>query len=114
MTEAPVAAPRSPRPRAIDGIAARLAALAIAAGLAGAMVWIGKVGFAGVAMTPFESSGTVAAGMASSGNPQLDACLAERVGAVDQMRKEGLVDAARYETFRSRAVSYCESQFPPQ
>ncbi|SOC04197.1 hypothetical protein [Stappia indica] len=112
MTEAPVS--RSPRPRAIDGAGARIAALAIAAGLAGAMVWIGKVGFAGVAMTPFESSGTVSAGMTSSGNPQLDACLAERVGAVDKMREEGLVDAARYDTFRSRAVSYCESQFPAQ
>lgn len=112
MTETPVSRPA--RPRAIDGLAARLAALAVAAGLVAAMVWIGKVGFAGVAMTPFESSGTVSVGMASSGNPQLDACLAERVGAVDQMRKEGLVDAARYDTFRSRAVSYCESQFPPQ
>lgn len=105
---------RQARPRGIDGRGARIAALAVAAGLAAAMVWIGKVGFAGVAMTPFESTAPARAGVTTGGDPRLDACLAERVGAVDQMRRDGLVDAARYETFRARAVSYCEAQFPPQ
>ncbi|WP_186389602.1 hypothetical protein [Stappia sp. TSB10P1A] len=105
---------RQLRPRGIDGRGARIAALAVAVCLAAAMVWIGKVGFAGVAMTPFEGDGPVRAGLAAGADPRLDACLAERLGAVDQMRRDGLVDAARYDTFRARAVSYCEAQFPPQ
>lgn len=107
-------APQAKRPAGrLDGPAARILALAIAAALAGAIAWIGQVGFAGVAMTPFAHTGTASAGLASA-NPALAACLAERVGAVDRMRDENLINSGQYDAFRARAVSYCETQFPPQ
>lgn len=103
-------APQARRPAGrLDGPAARILALAIAAALAGAIAWIGQVGFAGVAMTPFANS---LAG--SGGNAALTACLAERVGAVDQMRADKVINSGQYEAFRARAESYCQTQFPPQ
>ena len=47
----------------------------------------------------------------STGNPELDACLEERVGAVDQMRADGVINAGQYDQFRARAVGFCENQF---
>ena len=81
-------APQARRPAGrLDGPAARILALAIAAALAGAIAWIGQVGFAGVAMTPFANSLAGSGGNAAA-NSALAACLAERVGAVDQMRAD--------------------------
>lgn len=48
---------------------------------------------------------------AASQNPQLAACLAERVGAVDKMRAEGVVNEMQYGSFRARAEAYCQQQF---
>ncbi|SDU05380.1 hypothetical protein [Stappia sp. ES.058] len=97
----------------LDRPAARLSALVVAGLAVLAIVWIGRVGFAGVALTPFEH--LAPAGNADlAGNPELAACLQSRVGAVDQMRSDGVIDDAQYDTFKTRAVSYCQAQFPPQ
>ncbi|WP_306027646.1 hypothetical protein [Stappia sp. MMSF_3263] len=107
-------APQARRPAGrLDGPAARILALAIAAALASAIAWIGQVGFAGVAMTPFANSLAGSGGNAAA-NPALAACLAERVGAVDQMRADKVINSGQYEAFRARAESYCQTQFPPQ
>ncbi|WP_428696655.1 hypothetical protein [Stappia sp.] len=97
----------------LDGPLARLLALLVAGGTLGAIVWIGQVGFAGVAMTPFANSLASSGGLAAA-NPALAACLAERVGAVDQMQADKVINSAQYEAFRARAESYCQTQFPPQ
>lgn len=44
-------------------------------------------------------------------NPELAACLAERVGAVDKMRADGVVNEVQYDTFRARAEAFCQQQF---
>jgi hypothetical protein len=101
------------KPALLDRPATRLSALAVAALVVLAIVWIGRVGFAGVALTPFEHLGAVDdPGLAE--NPQLAACLKERVGAVDQMRADAVIDDSQHGAFKARAVSYCQTQFPPQ
>ncbi len=101
------------KPALLDRPATRLSALAVAVLAVLAIVWIGRVGFAGVALTPFEHLAP-ADDTGSADNPQLAACLKERVGAVDQMRADAVIDDGQYGTFKARAVSYCQAQFPPQ
>lgn len=104
---------RFTRRSGLDGVAARLAALLVALAAGAAIVWVGKIGFAGMPLTPFaEAPG--AADTAPSASPELAACLAERLGAVEHMRRDGVVSDGQYETFRARAISYCQTQFPPQ
>ncbi|MHC5653915.1 hypothetical protein [Stappia sp.] len=98
----------------LDAPAARLGALALAVASLAAIVWIGRVGFAGVALTPFENIAPATAQSVAANNPQLAACLDERIGAVDTMKEEGVIDATRYALFRDRAVSYCQTQFPSE
>lgn len=47
----------------------------------------------------------------AAGDPELLACLAERVGAVDRMQADGVVSEAQYATFRARAEAFCQQQF---
>lgn len=95
----------------IDHLATRVVALALAlCGLA-LMAWIGLFGFAGVALTPFENMAPDGV-KAASGNPALQACLEERVGAVDAMRREGVISDTQYDAFRTRAVDYCQAENP--
>ena len=47
----------------------------------------------------------------AAANPRLAACLAERVGAVDKMQAEGIVNEAQYAAFRARAEAFCSQQF---
>ncbi|MFN0262999.1 hypothetical protein ACKTEK_03880 [Tepidamorphus sp. 3E244] len=51
---------------------------------------------------------------AASANPQLDACIAERTGQVDKMRADGVIDDRQADSFRTRAIQFCQQQFPPQ
>ncbi|MBA5775826.1 hypothetical protein H2509_01655 [Stappia sp. F7233] len=105
-------APASP----LDRWPARIAAVLIAvAGLA-LMGWLGRDELSRGTLA-FSGGGTPVAGSAvdsAPANPRLDACLSERVGAVDKMREEGIVTPAQYDTFRARAVAFCEAEFPPQ
>lgn len=98
---------------ALDSRGARLVALVIALAALCLMIWLGRedVPFVRAALTSVTGAAEETA--ASSGNPQLDACLASRVGDVEKMREEGVINAAQYDTFRGRAVAYCEAQFPP-
>ena len=45
-------------------------------------------------------------------NPGLQNCLAERVGDVDKMKAEGVVNDAQYTSFRQRAEELCRAQHP--
>ncbi|WP_349360423.1 hypothetical protein [Stappia sp.] len=104
----------TPRHSALDGPVPRLLAVGAALLVIGAGVWIGRYGFAGVPMTPFAAVVDENAASAVAANPELAACLTERVGAVDRMRSDGVIGDGQYATFRARAVAYCETQFPPQ
>ena len=48
---------------------------------------------------------------AAAGNPELAACLAERIGAVDKMQADGVVNQGQYDAFRDRAEAFCQQQF---
>jgi len=48
---------------------------------------------------------------AAAGNPQLAACLTERIGAVDEMKAQGIVNETQYADFRGRAEAFCLAQF---
>ena len=95
----------------LDQLSTRITAFALALGGLALMAWIGIFGFAGVALTPFADL-TSGSDTEAAGNPALEACLTERVGAVDTMRREGVVSDAQYDAFRARAVSYCRAQNP--
>jgi len=43
-------------------------------------------------------------------NPALQACLDERVGDVERMKAEGVINDAQYTTFRQRAEDLCRAQ----
>ena len=47
-------------------------------------------------------------------NPDLKKCLEKRVGDVDQMKKDGLLNDSQYASFRSRAEQLCTQQNPAQ
>ncbi|MBD1546689.1 hypothetical protein [Roseibium aggregatum] len=99
------------RTSSLDSAAARIAALAIALCALALMVWIGRNDMPVIRGLMVTVSGTGPV-EESTGNPELDACLKDRSGAVDKMRKEGIINAAQYNEFHQRAVDYCEAQFP--
>lgn len=99
------------RSRFSDSLAARGLALAIAAAAGALMVWLGRNDVP--AIRGILSPDPVAAISAGSGNPQLDACLKSRIGDVDKMREEGVINAAQHNTFKARATAYCQTEFPP-
>ena len=49
---------------------------------------------------------------AKPANEALEACLAQRVGDVDKMKKEGILSDAQYSSFRGRAEELCRAQNP--
>jgi hypothetical protein len=75
------------------------------------MIWLGRNDVPVVRGLMTGLSGTEVQ-QESTGNPELDACLKDRGGAVDKMREEGVINAAQYNEFHQRAVDYCEAQFP--
>ena len=99
------------RSSALDSRGARLAALVLALGALALMIWLGRNDVPVVRGLMTSISGADAQ-QAGTGNPELDACLKNRAGAVDKMREDGVINAAQYDTFHQRAVDYCEAQFP--
>lgn len=98
------------RSSSLDSPIARVAALGIALCALALMVWLGRNDVPVIRGLMTGKSGTEI--QESSGNPELDACLKDRGGAVDKMREEGVINAAQYNEFHQRAVDYCEAQFP--
>ncbi|WP_417694194.1 hypothetical protein [Roseibium sp.] len=101
------------RQHTLDGPAPRVTALAIAFACLLLMTWLGRENVPVLrslyqTLTGAETAG----GMPSSGNPELDACLEKRLGDVTKMVSEGIVTDTQAASFKSRATSYCETQFP--
>ena len=46
-------------------------------------------------------------------NPEFVKCRDERVGHVEKMLADGVIDETRHAQFKERAISFCAAQFPP-
>lgn len=46
-------------------------------------------------------------------NPAFLECRQIRVGHVDKMLQEGVIDTVKYDRFKERALAYCAAEFPP-
>lgn len=46
-------------------------------------------------------------------NPAFLECRNVRVGHVDNMLQEGIIDEVKYNQFKERALAYCAAEFPP-
>lgn len=84
----------------VDGPGARLVALGVILAASAALAYLHRD-------TLFPPDAT----QQTAGNPQLAACLAQRIGAVDKMKAEGVVSDAQYGAFRARAEAFCLQQF---
>lgn len=96
----PAASPASPparRPGALDGPAARVAALGLFLLAAGALGWFHRDD-----VFPPEA-GPLADDLAA-------ACIAERWAGIDGMAADGTIDAARADTFKAHAEALCRAQ----
>ena len=47
-------------------------------------------------------------------NPEFVKCRAARLGSVEKMRNDKIINASQYDTFKSRALAFCTSRFPPK
>ncbi|MGI9371664.1 MAG: hypothetical protein ACR2OJ_04150 [Hyphomicrobiales bacterium] len=46
-------------------------------------------------------------------NPEYIKCRDQRLGDVEKMKKDGIIDEAKVAQFTSRALAMCGAQFPP-
>ena len=97
----------------LDTWAARLVALAVAVAMF-ALIFVtfgdAIAGAVGLAASDDERGPSVTV----RDDPALRECLARRVGDVDRMRDEGLLDERRYASFKDRAEQLCLAQNPVQ
>ncbi len=47
-------------------------------------------------------------------NPEFVKCRDERVGQVEKMFNEGVIQQDKFELFKKRAIDTCAGQFPPE
>ena len=96
-----------------DTIVARLLALAISA-LCAYIIYSSysdelKTLFSGKQTTGLPET-TLETTPEAAANPELAACLQQRIGDVDRMREEGILTDEKYAAFRSRAEELCIQQ----
>lgn len=47
-------------------------------------------------------------------NPEFVKCRNQRIGQVEKMRKDKVINDGQYQAFRARALAFCTAQFPPE
>ena len=102
------------RERFIDSASARLMSLAFAVALAAAMLiaWGEDMVALVVDQPPAIPASSFVEQSSEPANPARDACLKKRLGDVEQMRDDGVINDAQHAQFSGRAVALCESQHP--
>lgn len=103
----------SQRRSSLDGPAPRAGAFIVAVGVFCLMIWLGREDVPFVRATLNSMIGGETSSAPSTGNPDLDACLEKRIGDVDKLLAEGMIQKSQHPVFKRRASSYCETQFPP-
>ncbi|WP_193184592.1 hypothetical protein [Nisaea sediminum] len=86
----------------IDSWRARAVAGLVLAGAVASLAYLHRDDIAGL---------TGGQPVALPANGPLAECLAERYGAVDKMREEGIIDEAKHQLFRQRAAAMCQDRF---
>lgn len=89
---------------ALDGPLPRLVAFVLFLGCVGG----GYLYYTGTVEPELTQSDTAPA------NPELQACLEQRLGDVTQMQADGVIDDAQAANFAARARDLCLGQFPPE
>jgi hypothetical protein len=87
-----------PRPSILDGASARIVALLVFLGCAGALAWLHRDD-----LFPPEPNATAT-------DDPFARCLAERRADVVRMQEEGLIDAERAALFTNRAEAMCAAE----
>lgn len=103
--------------RFIDGMGARVIAGVIGIGIVAFMVaqWGDEMqqfasSFSAKESTPLIQP--IGQERVSEDNPGLKACLEERVGHVNQMKKDGVISEQQFKLFANRAKQLCQAQNP--
>lgn len=92
----------APRKSALDGAPARIVAVLVALGAAGALAYLHRDDIRGAA--------AVAAGEApAKPDDPFAKCMAEHGGKIDQMVRDGVVKPEMAATFKSRAEGLCRA-----
>lgn len=96
-----------------DSLYARLIALAIAV-LIGIILYVYWADDFGALFAEDTAEIPIFAEQApvKSVNAALQSCLDQRVGDVDKMQAEGIINDAQYASFRQRAEALCRAQHP--
>ncbi|MXN67260.1 hypothetical protein GR183_20320 [Stappia sp. GBMRC 2046] len=100
----------------LDGWPARVGALALAVLVLMLMAWIGRNDLPGLSFANVNlglAGGLQNEAVPANANPELATCLEQRLTVVEKMRSDGVVSDAQYETFRNRAIAFCEAEHPP-
>jgi hypothetical protein len=97
-----------------DSIFARLIALAIAIGIGFLLYanWGNDIRTVVEGDAPRIPVLATKAPVLGHTNAALQKCLAQRVGDVDKMKSDGVVNDAQYTSFRQRAEDLCRAQNP--
>lgn len=93
----------------LDTIYARVIAL-ILAGLTALLLFNNWGVEITAAMQGKPSSNAVAKAPVSEANPALDACLSRRVGHIETMKRDGVINDTQFASFKARAVTLCHAQ----
>ena len=99
----------------LDGMLARLIALALAAGFAFLLYdnWADEIRqFVDGGVPEVSLPGTAERISVKPVNDALQACLDKRIGDVDGLKADGVITEAQYDKFRARAVELCQAQNP--
>ena len=92
----------SARPKPRESLAARAAAVLVAALCLAALAWLNRDAILATGGRP-----------APALNPDFVACREARTGQVERMRAEGVINDAQFAQFKARAEETCAGQFPP-
>lgn len=96
-----------------DSIFARLIALAIAL-LIGIVLYVNWADDFSALFSEDAAEIPIFAGQTpvESADTALQSCLDKRVGDVENMKAEGVINDAQYASFRQRAEALCQAQYP--
>ena len=102
--------------RFLDGWGARVLASLVVVLCVFALGYLNRGSFDLNALLATRGAGDASVEAGNNGkplNPEFAKCRDERVGQVERMLSEGVINDAKFVQFKERAVATCAGQFPP-